>query len=423
MMSGAKKRVPKRRFKEFLSAGDWKQRKLSDISTKVTTKNVDVHYTETLTNSAEQGIISQVDFFDKEISNKNNINGYYIVENNDFIYNPRISTLAPVGPINRNKLNRTGIMSPLYTVFRASNIDLDFLEWYFQSNHWYRYMKLNGDSGARADRIAIKDSTFFDMPIKTPVNIKEQVLIGETLEKFNQYITLHQRKLDKLQATKKALLQEMFPEEGQDKPKRRFKGFTDAWEQRKLGDFYTFKNGLNKEKVYFGYGDSIVNFTDVFHNRQIYSSTLKGKVFVNKKELENFKVKEGDLFFTRTSETIDEIGFPAVVMEPMERVVFSGFVLRGRAEKNDPLVNIFKSYIFFTDNFRSEMKKKSSMTTRALTSGTALKEMYFSYPKDLEEQTKIGEILLRLDNVITLHQRKLDKLKNLKQAYLNEMFV
>lgn len=205
-------------------------------------------------------------------------------------------------------------------------------------------------------------------------------------------------------------------------PKLRFKGFTDGWEQRKLGDFYTFKNGLNKEKVYFGYGDSIVNFTDVFHNRQIYSSTLKGKVFVNKKELENFKVKEGDLFFTRTSETIDEIGFPAVVMEPMERVVFSGFVLRGRAEKNDPLVNIFKSYIFFTDNFRSEMKRKSSMTTRALTSGTALKEMYFSYPKDLEEQTKIGEILLRLDNVITLHQRKLEKLKLAKKALLQKLF-
>ena len=183
-------RYPELRFPEFTDA--WEQRKLSDISTKVTTKNVDVHYTETLTNSAEQGIISQVDFFDKEISNKDNINGYYIVENNDFIYNPRISTLAPVGPINRNKLNRTGIMSPLYTVFRASKVDLGFLEWYFQSNHWHRYMKLNGDSGARADRIAIKDSTFFEMPIKTPVNIKEQVLIGETLEKFNQYITLHQ---------------------------------------------------------------------------------------------------------------------------------------------------------------------------------------------------------------------------------------
>ena len=202
------KHIPEIRFKGFTDA--WEQRKLSDISTKVTTKNVDVHYTETLTNSAEQGIISQVDFFDKEISNKNNINGYYIVENNDFIYNPRISTLAPVGPINRNKLNRTGIMSPLYTVFRASNVDLGFLEWYFQSNHWHRYMKLNGDSGARADRIAIKDSTFFEMPIKTPVNIKEQVLIGETLEKFNQYITLHQCKLDRLISIKKALLQQLF---------------------------------------------------------------------------------------------------------------------------------------------------------------------------------------------------------------------
>lgn len=201
-------RYPELRFPGFTDA--WEQRKLSDISTKVTTKNVDVHYTETLTNSAEQGIISQVDFFDKEISNKDNINGYYIVENNDFIYNPRISTLAPVGPINRNKLNRTGIMSPLYTIFRGSNVDLGFLEWYFQSNHWHRYMKINGDSGARADRIAIKDSTFFEMPIKTPVNLKEQVLIGETLEKFNQYITLHQRKLDHLQLQKKALLQQMF---------------------------------------------------------------------------------------------------------------------------------------------------------------------------------------------------------------------
>ena len=201
-------RYPELRFPGFTDA--WEQCKLSDISTKVTTKNVDVHYTETLTNSAEQGIISQVDFFDKEISNKDNINGYYIVDNNDFIYNPRISTLAPVGPINRNKLNRTGIMSPLYTVFRSSNVDLGFLEWYFQSSHWHRYMKLNGDSGARADRIAIKDSTFFEMPIKIPVNIKEQVLIGETLEKFNQYITLHQRKLDHLQLQKKALLQQMF---------------------------------------------------------------------------------------------------------------------------------------------------------------------------------------------------------------------
>ena len=169
-----------------------------------------MQYRETFTNSAELGIISQTDFFDKEISNKENISGYYVVRENDFIYNPRISNLALVGPINRNKLNKTGVMSPLYTIFNVKNIDLDFLENFFQSKHWHKYMKLNGDSGARADRIAIKDAVFFEMPILIPKNIHEQILIGKTINNFNKYITLHQRKLEHLQLQKKALLQQMF---------------------------------------------------------------------------------------------------------------------------------------------------------------------------------------------------------------------
>lgn len=418
MMSGAKKRVPKRRFKEFLSAGDWKQRKLSDISTKVTTKNVDVHYTETLTNSAEQGIISQVDFFDKEISNKNNINGYYIVENNDFIYNPRISTLAPVGPINRNKLNRTGIMSPLYTVFRASNIDLDFLEWYFQSNHWYRYMKLNGDSGARADRIAIKDSTFFDMPIKTPVNIKEQVLIGETLEKFNQYITLHQRKLDKLQATKKALLQEMFPEEGQDKPKRRFKGFTDAWEQRKLNDFVIIRRGLTyKPSDIAENGIRVLRSSNIDEDQFI---TSNDDVFVNKDAVNIPFAKNGDILITSANGSNRLVGKHTIISDIAENsTVHGGFMLL--AESKNPL---------FTDALLSSNWYKRFINTYVAGGNGAIGNLSKS---DLENQTvvvpseheqaKIGQWYDNINQLITLHQRKLDKLKNLKQAYLNEMFV
>lgn len=417
-MSGAKKRVPKRRFKEFLSAGDWKQRKLSDISTKVTTKNVDVHYTETLTNSAEQGIISQVDFFEKEISNKNNINGYYIVENNDFIYNPRISTLAPVGPINRNKLNRTGIMSPLYTVFRASNIDLDFLEWYFQSNHWYRYMKLNGDSGARADRIAIKDSTFFDMPIKTPVNIKEQVLIGETLEKFNQYITLHQRKLDKLQATKKALLQEMFPEEGQDKPKRRFKGFTDAWEQRKLNDFVIIRRGLTyKPSDIAENGIRVLRSSNIDEDQFI---TSNDDVFVNKDAVNIPFAKNGDILITSANGSNRLVGKHTIISDIAENsTVHGGFMLL--AESKNPL---------FTDALLSSNWYKRFINTYVAGGNGAIGNLSKS---DLENQTvvvpseheqaKIGQWYDNINQLITLHQRKLDKLKNLKQAYLNEMFV
>jgi type I restriction enzyme S subunit len=187
--NGAK--VPELRFAGF--ADDWEQRKLGEISEKVTLKNKDNTFDETLTNSAEFGIISQNDFFDKEISNRSNLNGYYVVENNNFVYNPRISNFAPVGPIKRNKLGRTGVMSPLYYVFKTRNIDNDFLEKYFDTTYWHIFMKLNGDSGARADRFAIKDSVFKEMPIPFP-KIEEQIKIGNFFKQLDDTIALHQRK-------------------------------------------------------------------------------------------------------------------------------------------------------------------------------------------------------------------------------------
>ncbi|MCQ9226786.1 restriction endonuclease subunit S, partial [Streptococcus suis] len=157
---------PELRFPEFTDA--WKQRKLGEVAEKISQKNLDRQYVETFTNSAEFGIISQRDFFEKNISSLDNISGYYIVSPDDFVYNPRISNLAPVGPIKRNKLGRVGVMSPLYTIFRFSDIHLDFVEKYFDTTIWHRYMELNGDSGARSDRFAIKDSVFKGLPIPLP---------------------------------------------------------------------------------------------------------------------------------------------------------------------------------------------------------------------------------------------------------------
>ena len=182
--------IPEIRFPEFSDA--WKQRKLSDISEKITEKNTELKEQETLTNSAELGIISQSDFFDHRISNESNINNYYVVSPNDFVYNPRISVTAPVGPINRNKLKRTGIMSPLYTVFKTHDIDCSFLEFFFKSSSWHKFMHFNGDSGARSDRFSIKDNVFFTMPIFVP-SLSEQVKIGELLSKLDNTITLQQR--------------------------------------------------------------------------------------------------------------------------------------------------------------------------------------------------------------------------------------
>ncbi|WP_394902964.1 restriction endonuclease subunit S [Clostridium butyricum] len=199
--------VPELRFPEFTDP--WEQRKLGEVSEKVTEKNKNNIYSETLTNSAEYGIINQRDFFDKDISNEKNLDGYYIVRPDDFVYNPRISNYAPVGPINRNNLGRSGVMSPLYYVFRTHSVDKIFLEKYFSSNNWHKFMKLNGDSGARADRFAIKDSVFREMPIPSPA-IEEQTKIGEFFQGIDNLITLHQRKLDHLKEQKKALLQQMF---------------------------------------------------------------------------------------------------------------------------------------------------------------------------------------------------------------------
>lgn len=174
----------------------WEQRELGEVTIKRTEKNVGSAFSETFTNSAEQGVVSQLDYFDHAISNSASIAGYYIVRPDDFVYNPRISVTAPCGPINRNRLNRTGVMSPLYTVFAVDQtVNKAFLERYFKTERWHSFMLLEGNSGARSDRFSIADSTFFKMPIQLPF-LAEQRLIARSLDNLDTLITLHQRKQD-----------------------------------------------------------------------------------------------------------------------------------------------------------------------------------------------------------------------------------
>ena len=200
-------KAPEVRFSEF--DGAWEYRKLGTISDKITEKNGYMEFTETLTNSAEYGIISQRDFFDHDIAKQDKINGYYVVRPEDFVYNPRISTTAPVGPIGRNKLGRCGVISPLYTVFRPKEVDNSFLEQFFKSSHWYSFMRFNGDTGARSDRFSIKDATFFEMPIPFP-KLDEQRRIGQYLAGLDVLISLQEKKLTKLKNIKAGCLEKMF---------------------------------------------------------------------------------------------------------------------------------------------------------------------------------------------------------------------
>lgn len=119
---------------------EWEEVELKKIASKVNTKNRDNSVSTVLTNSATQGIVSQESYFEREIVTESNLTGYYVVRIGDFVYNPRISSTAPVGPIKMNELTQ-GVMSPLYTVFRFEKGLLKFYQYFFESSVWHDYMK------------------------------------------------------------------------------------------------------------------------------------------------------------------------------------------------------------------------------------------------------------------------------------------
>lgn len=187
---------------------EWEEKTLGEIAEKQTRKNKDNSINHVFSNSAVQGIVNQRDYFDKDIANQNNLLNYYIIEKDDFIYNPRISNFAPVGPIGRNHLG-LGVMSPLYSVFKIKQGNLDFFEQYFLTSNWYEYMESIANYGARADRMNITSSSFYLMPLPFP-SLAEQTKIANFFASIDTKIDLATRQLEEAEQFKKALLQQMF---------------------------------------------------------------------------------------------------------------------------------------------------------------------------------------------------------------------
>lgn len=413
------KRTPEIRFSGY--SGDWEKRKLGEISEKVTEKNKNNIYSETLTNSAEFGIINQRDFFDKDISNEKNLDGYYVVRPDDFVYNPRISNLAPVGPIKRNKLGRTGVMSPLYYVFRTHGVDKIYLEEYFSSNSWHIFMKLNGDSGARSDRFAIKDSLFREMPIPIP-SIEEQTKIGNFLKQLDDTIALHQQELITLKQTKQGFLQKMFPKEGESVPEVRFPGFTGDWEKRKLDSMvdrvksYSLSRDVETNEYtgykYIHYGDIHTKVADIIDE---FSDLPNIKAAGNYELLE-----KGDLVLADASEDYQGIAAPAVVTIDVPYKLVSG--LHTIALRPKQIDSLFLYYLINSQTFKKYGYKTGTGMKVFGISATNLLKFESVFPI-LEEQTQIGNFFKQLDDTIALHESELETLKATKKAFLQKMFV
>ena len=196
--------VPHLRFPEF--SGEWEKNNLSKFSSKITKKNKGNFINNVLCNSANLGIIPQNDYFDRDIANADNTDSYYIIEQGDFVYNPRKSTAAPYGPVNIYNGEKPGIISPLYLCFSVFNISPSFLFYRFKSSVWHPYVYSHGDTGVRYDRVSIKDDVFFDMPIYTPTQ-NEQEKIATLLFLIDERIATQNKIIEDLKKLKSAIVE------------------------------------------------------------------------------------------------------------------------------------------------------------------------------------------------------------------------
>ena len=401
--------VPQIRFTGFTDP--WEQRKLGELASKRIEKNTN-GIKETFTNSAEHGVVSQLDYFDHDITNDANIGNYSVVHPDDFIYNPRISAVAPCGPINRNKLDRNGVMSPLYTVFSVDDtIDKLYLEHYFKTSRWHQFMFLEGNSGARSDRFSISDSIFFEMPIQCPV-LEEQELIASFFGRLDSLITLHQRKYDKLCVLKKSMLDKMFPKGGSLYPEIRFAGFTDPWEQRKLSSTceqlsrtinpletpneefteYSMPAFDNNETAETVIGNSMNSLRKIVDRPCL----LVNKLNVRKKRIWHVPRPEANAVCSS------------------EFVPFSSHSSDLSFIKISLLSERITAYLESCSSGSSNSQKR--VTPEIIMSSEII-------APSLAEQRRIGAFFDRLDSLITLHQRKLELLRNIKKSMLDKMFV
>ena len=207
-----KRGVMQRIFRQLPSqnGAEWACVRLGDIFKKVSRRNADGVIKNVITNSAEYGLIPQRDFFDKDIAVDGNTANYYVIENGDFVYNPRKSNSAPCGPFNRYTLSEQGIISPLYTcLVLQADISPSYLAWYFKSDAWYRYIYDNGSQGVRHDRVSMTDDLLMGIPVMYPSHEK-QLLYADILDVVEARLQATQKTLDLLSKTRNGYMKQLF---------------------------------------------------------------------------------------------------------------------------------------------------------------------------------------------------------------------
>ena len=388
------KKVPKLRFPEF--TGEWEEKKLGEIAEKRILKNNNSHFKNVFTNSAVYGIINQRDFFDKDIANQDNINGYYIVEKDDFVYNPRISTSAPVGPISRNKLG-TGVMSPLYSVFRFKKGNLDFIEWFFRTTYWHRHMEDIANYGARADRMSFAISDFYKMPVPDPVP-NEQSRIASFLTAVDKKLTQLKKKKTLLEQYKKGVMQKLFSQELRFKDNNN-QDFPD-WQEKIVENIFKITRG------------NVLSMTLVMENQDaknrypVYSSQTRNK------GLSGYYDKF--LFENCITWTTDGAGAGDVNFRKGKFYCTNvcGVLISDEGYANQ----------FVAELLNSISRKYVSYVGNPKLMNNVMGNISICIPSSIIEQQKIATFLSAIDEKISHSSTQIEKMETWKKGLLQQMF-
>ena len=306
-----------------------------------------------------------------------------------------------------------GIVSPAYTVLTPnSGINSKCMAYQFKLPATIHTFKINSQ-GITSDNWNLKFPALSEIEIYVSPYEQEQAKIAAYFANLDHLITLHQRKYDKLQVLKKAMLEKMFPKNGSSVPEIRFKGFTDAWEQRKLTEFVEFFSGLT-----YTPNDVQENGTLVLRSSNVSNGEVvdADNVYVNPQVVNSENVKVGDIVVVVRNGSRSLIGKHAQIKAFMPNTVIGAFMTGIRSECPE-----FTNALLNTSRFEEEIAMNMGATINQIT-GYMFSKMEFKVPY-LDEQKKIGEYFEKLDHLITLHQRELEKLQNIKKSMLEKMFV
>ena len=235
------------------------------------------------------------------------------------------------------------------------------------------------------------------------------------IDAAESYVATLARLIAKKRAIRQGMMQQLLT------GKVRLPGYRGIWAETEVEDLLAFKNGLNKGSEYFGAGTPIVNFMDVMNGPIITAEDIDGRVTLTKDEIRRFSARCGDMFFTRTSETVGEVGTAATLVDDIRDSVFSGFILRGRP-KTTELDSRFMAHLFQLDVVRQQIMSSATYTTRALTNGRSLSRIMVRLP-DVKEQRAIADLVADVEREIAILRRRHKKARALKQGMMQELLT